>query len=165
MKDQPIRTDNPAVRRVERNAAGQLVAWLEGRDEPVEDVRVARCFPWSVPDSYISLRNADGHEVALLETLDELPDEARAVIEAELRDKVFNPQILEVLEFEHEFGVSSIRARTDRGEVNFQVRSRDDVRMLSATRALFRDADGNIYEVADLDALDPASRHKLAHYF
>ncbi|MFW5841465.1 MAG: DUF1854 domain-containing protein, partial [Planctomycetota bacterium] len=65
----------------------------------------------------------------------------------------------------HEFGVSNIKARTDRGVVNFQVKSRDDVRLLSASRALFRDADGNIYELPDLNQLDSQSRRHLANYF
>jgi hypothetical protein len=49
--------------------------------------------------------------------------------------------------------------------VTFQVRSRDDVRHLSPTRLLFRDADGNAYEIADIRQLDPASRRQVQEYF
>jgi hypothetical protein len=49
--------------------------------------------------------------------------------------------------------------------VTFQVRSRDDVRVLSSTRALFRDADGNTYELADLNALDAAGQKWMQNYF
>jgi hypothetical protein len=157
--------DELRVERIERDDAGQLVVYVAGCDEPVVDARVLRCFPWSMPEGYLSLRNADGEEVVLLKAIDELDERSRDVVREELRDKFFSPKIRSVLEFKHEFGVSSITAETDRGEVTFQVRSRDDIRVLSPTRALFRDADGNTYELPDLDALDKTSRKHLQHYF
>ena len=153
------------VRRVERDADGQLVVHLDRRDEPVVDARPARYFPWSVPDAYVSILDSDGSEVAMLRTLDELDAASREIVAAELRDKVFNPKILRVLNYKREFGISSITAETDRGEVVFQFRGRDDIRVLSPTRALFRDVDGNTYELPDLTQLDPASQKHLHPFF
>ncbi len=152
------------VQSITRNEAGQLTVCLEGRDEPIPDARVARCFPWSLPETYISIRNKDGKEVALLKTLAELDPASRAIVQQELHDKVFNPRITRIVEHKTEFGVTSITAQTDRGPVTFQIRTRDDIRILSTTRLLFRDADGNTYEVADLLALDPASQEFLQNY-
>jgi hypothetical protein len=87
------------------------------------------------------------------------------LLEAELSDKVFNPKILKIVDYKDEFGVTSITAVTDRGEVTFQIRSRDDVRVLSPIRALFRDVDGNTYELADVTALDSAAQRNLQRYF
>ncbi len=151
--------------RVERNEAGQLVVYIRGRDEPVVDAQIARSFPWSVPDSYISVRDKDGAEIAMLETLGQLDDKSRDVVQTELTEKIFNPKIKRILDYNSEFGVTSVKVETDRGEVMFQIRSRDDVRVLSPTRALFRDVDGNTYELADLNALDPASRKHVEKYF
>ena len=153
------------ITRIERNADGQLVAHLAERDEPVVDVRPARYFPWSMPDSYISIRDRDGREVAMFTTLDDLDPDSAKIVEAELRDMVFNPKILRVRKYTREFGISSLEAQTDRGDVIFQFRGRDDVRILSATRALFHDVDGNTYEVADLTQLDPASQKQLHPFF
>lgn len=153
------------VRAIERNRAGQLVVHLAGDATPIVDARLARCFPWSLPDAYISIRDADGGEIVMLKTLDELDAASREIAEAELRDKVFNPKIRRVLQCKHEFDISSITAETDRGNVIFQIRGRDDVRLLSPTRALFRDVDGNTYEVPDIDRLDPASQRRLQRYF
>ncbi len=152
------------IEGIERNPAGQLVARLQGRDEPVVDVRVARCFPWSLPDAYISVRNKDGKEIVLLQTLDELDQASRAIVLHELQDKVFNPKITRIVEHKTEFGITSVQAETDRGPVTFQIRSRDDIRILSSKRLLFRDADGNTYEVADVTAMDTASRKFLEGY-
>ena len=153
------------VARISRNEAGQLTVWLRGKDDPVIDARVIRCFPWSTPDSYLSIHNADGKEAAMLKSLDDLDGASREVVEEELRDKVFNPKILRILDFKEEFSITSVTAETDRGKVTFQIRNRDDVRVLTASRALFRDVDGNTYELADIALLDRRARRHLEKYF
>jgi hypothetical protein len=157
--------DSGIIEKVWCNEVGQLVAHVKGREAPVADARVARCFPWSLPERYIAIRDKDGKELALLETLAELDPASRAVVEQELEDKVFKPTITRVVDHKSEFGVTSITVETHRGRVTFQIRSRDDVRVLSPTRALFRDADGNTYELTDLRALDPASQKWMGEYF
>ena len=154
-----------AVRKVERDADGKVIVHLNRQDEPLADARLARYFPWSLPDAYVSVRDKDGKEVVMLRTLDELDPGSREIVEQELADKIFNPKILQVLQVKREFGLSSISAITDRGEVLFQVHGRDDVRLLSPTRALFRDVDGNTFELPDVGELDPASRKMLRRYF
>ena len=153
------------IERIERDGTGRLLVYLAGRDEPEVDARVARCFPWSLPATYISIRDKEGKEIALLKTLDGLDPGSRKLVEDELREMIFNPEILRVSEWKREFGVTSICCETDRGEVTFQIRSREDVRVLTSTRALLRDVDGNIYEVRDLSKLDPASRRHFQQYF
>ena len=151
--------------QLERDARGQLVAHLGDRDEPVQNVRVARCFPWSREGEYVSVCDADGKELVLLTNLDGVDGPTRELIEAELRDKFFVPKIQQISDYKAEFDVVSITARTDRGEVTFQIRNRDDVRVLSPGRALFRDVDGNVYEVPDFFTLDRASQKHLEQYF
>ena len=77
----------------------------------------ARCFPWSVPDAYVSIRNKEGKEVVLLKTLDDLDETSQAIVRQELHDKVFNPMILRIIQHNSEFGITSITADTDRGQV------------------------------------------------
>jgi len=160
--DEPIRG---TVTRVERDGAGRLVVYVAEREAPHVGAKVARCFPWSQADRYLCILNKDDREIVTFETLDELPEASRQVVREELHDKVFSPQIRRVVQYRHKFDVTSITADTDRGRVSFQIRSRDDVRLLGPGRALFRDVDGNTYEVSDLDSLDPASRKHLQQYF
>lgn len=153
------------VTRLERNASGQLVVHLAGGETPVTDVKLTRYFPWSMPDAYVSVRTDQGREVAVLTDLDDLDPDSRETLESELRDKVFNPKLLRILEYRHEFGISYVKAETDRGEVTFQFRGRHDIRLLSPTRALIRDVDSNTYELPDFNRLDPTSRRYLQRYF
>lgn len=152
------------IQHIQRNETGQLVVTVEGGDGPYVDARIARCFPWSRPDEYISVCDSDGEEIELLDTLDELEESSRTLVREEIHDKVFSPTILRVVEHKSEFGIISVTAETDRGQVSFQIRSRDDIRALSPTRVLFRDADGNVYEVPDVDALDLESRKHVEQY-
>ncbi len=158
--------DNPGeLKKIERDPRGELVAHLHGQVEPIRDVKVARCFPWSLKEGYISVRDKEGKEIALLTSLEGLDPASRGVIEQELRDKVFVPKIRRITEYKAEFDVVYISAETDRGEVTFQIGNSDDVRVLSPTRALFRDVDGNLYEVEDLAALDRVSQKHIEQYF
>jgi len=159
----------PEVRRrkvesLTRDSAGRLVAHVAGRDAPAVDARIARCFPWSLPGRYLSVLDKDGKEIACLASLDELDDAGRRIAEEELHDKVFNPRIIRIIKHKQEFGVTSVRAETDRGEIVFQIRSRDDIRVLSPERVLFRDADGNTYDSGNLGAMDPASRRFIEEF-
>ncbi len=154
-------TDGPRIERISRDHAGKLTVHLAGEDEAIVDARVARCFPWSLPDGYISIRDSDGREIVLLDSLSELDDESRDIVACELHHKVFRPKITRVFSCRTEFGVTSISVDTDRGPVIFQLGSRDDVRLLSPTRALFRDVDGNTYELPDTEAIDADSQRKL----
>ncbi len=153
------------LKRLERNARGELRAHLEGGDGPVEKVKIARCFPWTLRDEYVSVRDSEGKEIVLLKTLDGVDAATRELIEQELAENVFVPQIRRIVKYEDEFGVISIAAETDRGEVKFQMRNRQDVRALTPTRAIFRDVDGNLYEVPDFNALDRNSQKYIEQFF
>ena len=149
----PCAASSASAISIARATVGQLMVHVKGREEPYPEAKVARCFPWSLPETYISIRDKDGKEIALLNSADELDPASRKVVLRELQEKVFAPKILRV-DCKEEFGVTSFTAETDRGMVTFQIRSRDDVRVLSGTRALFRDADGA--DLPDLNALDTA---------
>jgi hypothetical protein len=158
--------DKPALlKKLERDGRGEVVAHLAGRDEPLRNVKVARCFPWSLQEGFISILDKEGKELVLLTSLDGIDPESRKIIEEELRDKVFVPKIRRISRYRAEFDVVYITAETDRGEVTFQIRNRDDVRVLSPGRALFRDVDGNVYEVEQLRSLDRASQRHIEQYF
>lgn len=160
----PLR-EPPGVCKIERDGAGRLVLHPDDGSGVVNDVHLARYFPWSVPDLFISVRNADGREVAMIRGLDKLDPETRYVVTTELSEKVFNPKITRVLDHKREFGMTTITADTDRGRVTFRMRGRSDVRILSAERALFRDIEGSTYEVPDYSKLDPSSRALMHQYF
>jgi hypothetical protein len=140
-----------------RDDRGRL-ALRKGDDEPVENVRVARCFPWTNRGEYISVRNADGKELHLLRTLDGIDADSRALIDQELTAQEFFPRITAVLSTEQRFDLTLWQVETDRGPTALRVKDSEDIRHLDDKRILVKDRAGGLFEIADFGALDPRRR-------
>ena len=139
---------------------GRLVLKRPGTDDVV-DVRVRRAFPWSRPGRYVSLRDAEGKEVLLIEDVEALDPPLRRTVEAWLEAGSFIPRITSVDEVDVRFGYQQWRVRTDRGPAEFRVQEREDIRFLPDGRFRIKDADGNVYEMVRLDELDEPSRRAV----
>jgi CO/xanthine dehydrogenase FAD-binding subunit len=126
--------------------------------EAVSDVRLRRAFPWTSPDRYVSVRDAEGKELLLIDDLSSLEPDQRVTIERSLADGSFIPKIIRVREVDVRFGYQQWRVETDRGAAEFRVQEREDIRFLPDGRFRIKDADGTVYEMVRLDQLDEKSR-------
>jgi hypothetical protein len=138
----------------------RLVLRRPGRDDAV-DVRVRRAFPWSAPDRYVSVRDAEGKELLLIDSLEPLDDGRRSVIERALGDGSFVPRITSVQDVDVRFGYQQWKVMTDRGPAEFRVQEREDIRFMPDGRFRIKDADGTVYELIRLEDLDEASRRAV----
>ncbi|MBM4148996.1 MAG: DUF1854 domain-containing protein [Lentisphaerae bacterium] len=150
----------PADLSIRREADGGLALLPPGGGEPLAGVRVARCFPWTRPDSYISVRDEAGREISLVPDLGELTPDTRREIEAELVAQEFIPRIVAVHDVEDRFDVMIWNVETDRGPVELQVKNAEDVHQLDDGRVVVRDHAGGTF-VATPSELDPRSRRIL----
>lgn len=139
---------------------GRLVLRRPGRDDVV-DVRVRRALPWSAPDRLISIRDAEGKELLLVDSLEPLDDGRRTILERALADASFVPRITAVEDVDVRFGYQLWKVRTDRGPAEFRVQEREDIRFLPDGRFRIKDADGTVYEMVSLAELDEASRRAV----
>ncbi len=137
-----------------------LVLRRTGQDE-VTDVRLRRVFPWSHPERFISIRSAEGRELILIEDLAELSPQQAELIRQWLSSHTFIPKITQVLNVDVRFGYQQWKVQTDRGPIEFRVQEREDVRFLGDGRFRIKDADGNIYELPQLESLDEHSRRQV----
>jgi hypothetical protein len=121
-------------------------------------VVVARAFPLSHPDEYVSLRDEDKKELGMLRRLRDLPGEARRLVEEELYRRYFLPQVERITSIRERFGVAEWEVLTTRGPHQFLTRSvRDSVAELDPHHFIVTDVDGNRYEIPNLAALDARS--------
>ena len=156
MTETPIEGTSPPDLR--RESDGHLTfAFGDGR-KPVKECRVARCFPWSMPERFISIRDKDGNELHLFGSIDDVPEGCRPVVTEELGAQEFVPKILRVHEIDDTFEIIVWKADTDRGPVEFQVKDDEDVRALTDDCVVIRDHAGMLFEIPDLNALDEKSR-------
>ena len=84
---------------LERRADGQLWADLDGEERTV---RVHRCFPWSEPGRFVSLRDTDNEEFALVESVDELGTESSRVLAEALVEAGFVLEVTGITDVDEE---------------------------------------------------------------
>ena len=146
-----------------RNTQGRLVLTTADGTQH-EAVVPVRAYPISAPDQMVSLMGADGHELAWLDSLDELDADARALVEEELRRREFMPEIKRL------FGVSSFATpstwdiETDRGRASLQLKGEEDIRRMGGGVMLIADAHGVQFMIRDVSALDRHSRKLLDRF-
>jgi hypothetical protein len=143
---------------LERRADGRLWATHGGESRPVW---VQRCFPWSEPGRYVSLRDEDENEVALVADPAELDGESRAALESALQSAGFVFQVTGVLEIEEEVEIRRWRVVTSQGERSFQTRLDDWPLELPGGGLLIRDVAGDLYRLGDPGEMDRKSRELL----
>jgi hypothetical protein len=161
-----MNTDSQAARNfsLDRNVWGQLVL-TDAAGGRLEGVEVARAFPISVPGEFISICDAEGHEVLCIDDLGALPAETRAAVDRELARREFVPVVVRIEEVFAQTDPSEWRIVTDRGPTTFLMEDSDmDVRRLGAERFLLVDTHGIRYLIPDVRRLDGHSRRILDRY-
>ena len=149
--------------QLQRNSYGRLVFTAENGDIH-EGVTPVRAFPIAAPDEGLSLVNYEGHEVAWIENLADLPPAIGQLIEADLASREFVPEI-ERIEGVSSFACPSTwQLVTNRGKAELILKGEEDIRRLSQTRLLIADAHGIQFLIRDLSKLDRHSRKLLDRF-
>lgn len=127
-------------------------------------VTPVRAHPISAPDEGLSLVGTHGHELAWVERLSALPDGPRRLLETELAAREFHPTLKRLVSV-NTFGTPSTwRIETDRGEVDFVLKSEEDIRRLEGGRLLISSSHGVQLQVPDRWALDKHSKKLLERF-
>jgi hypothetical protein len=148
---------------LQRDAWGQIVL-TDAAGERYVGVTPVRAFPISDAGRWISICDAQGHEIVSLEKLGDAPPEVRAMLEEELARREFIPRILKIFSATKK-EPSQWEVQTDRGPSTFQINSEDDVRRLEPHQASILDSHGVRYLIPDVRRLDTASRRILDHFW
>ena len=143
---------------LERRGDGQLWATTNGADHPV---RVHRCFPWSEPDRFLSLRDSENQEIAMVTHLDELNKESRAALTAVLVEAGFVLRVLNILKVNEEVEIRSWQVETEQGPRSFQTKLDDWPWEVPGGGIVIRDVSGDLYHVAAPEDMDEKSRKWL----
>lgn len=127
-------------------------------------VETVRAFPLSDARHAISICDNKGQEIVYLDSLDEVPPEIRAVLEAQLAQREFVPVIRRVLNTPPETEPTQWRVETDRGVTVFQLESESDVHRTAAHQVTIVDSHGIRYVIPDIRQLDAHSRRVLDQF-
>lgn len=136
----------------------QRLTLRQGDDEPRE-VRLARLYPLSRPEQWISLSLPAGGELGVIEDLSHLDPDSLTAARAALDQRYLVPLIRRVLACRQQFDLLEWQVETDRGATTFVTRNaRENVQRPYPGRIALTDVGGNRFDIVDVEALDAASR-------
>ena len=149
--------------QLSRNAFGRLV--FTGTDGVVrEGIIPVRAFPITSPDRGIALVDQGGHELAWIDQLEDLADELRRLVEVDLANREFIPEIKRIHDVSSFATPSVWSVETDRGRTSFILKGEESIRRLSPPAMLISDRHGIHFLIRDRFALDRSSRRILDRF-
>lgn len=144
-----------------RDAFGRLVLVRAGRS--YAGVAPVRAFPLTAPEGGLAIVDAQGHELAWIDSLDTLAPQARGLVDEELAQREFVPEIQRLVAVSSFVTPSTWRVETDRGATSFVLNGEEDIRRLGEG-LLIASSDGVAYCMRDLASLDRTSRRLLERF-
>ena len=145
------------------NTAGRLV--FTGADGTVHTgVVPVRAFPVSAAEEGLSIVDVDGHELAWIDHLAELPADTQAAVRQGLQEREFMPEITRLASVTSYATPSTWAVETDRGPFEFVLKGEEDIRRLSGGPLLVVDSHGVQFLIRDLFALDRHSKKLLDRF-
>ena len=120
-----------------------------------------RCFPWSEPGKYVSLRDGGHREVALVRDPEALSETSRRALDLALAEGGFVFEVSAVVEVEEEVEIRHWQVVTRQGARSFQTRLDDWPRALPGGGFLIRDVAGDLYRLPEPERMDARSRKLL----
>ena len=149
--------------QLKRQASGRL-QFIDAHGEMHEGVMPVRAFPLAAPDEGISLVSAEGHELVWIERLADVPAGAAGLLREELALRDFVPEIRRLVSVSSFGTPSRWTVETDRGNTAFVLKGEEDIRRLKGSALLIASSEGVQYRIANMTALDRASRRLLERF-
>lgn len=149
--------------QLRRNVFGKLVL-IDANGQAHENVVPVRAFPIAAPDSGIAIVSADGHELVWLDRLNDLPQDVRALLQEELGNREFLPEIRRIKKVSTFASPSTWQVDTNRGDATLVLKGEEDIRRVGEAALMIADAHGVHFLIRDLRKLDKPSRKILDRF-
>ena len=96
---------------------------LTYKDKTYDRISVYRTFPVTMPDEFISIREADekAREIGVVEKLSDLEPETAKMLKEQLDLRYFTPEITKILDIKTEYGYGYFHVMTTYGECRFTI--------------------------------------------
>ena len=146
---------DPAAVSLKKNG-DKIEALIHGQTTFVD--RLARAFPHSNPDQFVSLMDELGHEIGIIEHPKKLDDSSRNLLEAELKAIYFVPTISTITSVVSKGTGSQWTVDTDDGEYTFRILGRDALKGDEPPAIEITDEHGKRYKIDNYWDLDADSR-------
>lgn len=129
-----------------------------------ENVLPIRAFPMQAPHQNIAIVCPDGREIAWITDLESLSGPNRCLIEEELANSEFMPEIQRIRRVTSYATPCTWEVETDRGTTALVLRGEEDIRRIGQSTLLVADTHGIHFLIRDMAALDRNSRKILDRF-
>jgi hypothetical protein len=150
--------------QLQRNAFGKLIYSTAEGAEVHEGVVPVRSFPIAAPDVGIAIVSHDGRELEWIARLSDLPDATRLLLEEELANREFLPEIHQIKHVSAFASPSTWQVATSRGDATLILKGEEDIRRIGESALIIADTHGIQFLIRDLHQLDKASRKLLDRF-
>ena len=149
---------NDIITRCENN----LVNLTLQSGEVYERLEPRKLFPVSRIDTYITLLDENGREVAVIRDYGSINMSSAEIIKESIDDYYLVPYITRIISVVDKSGTLIWNVETNRGGKNIEIRDRNhDIRVYKDGKIRVRDSDDNRYVIEDYRSLDKHSRALL----
>ena len=124
-------------------------------------VRVARCFPWLSAAGFLSIRDKDGKELALVENPDDLESLSQKALELALTASASCLEIRKIRRIGQDIELRVWEVVTTAGDRKFQTELDTWPEPVPGGGWIVRDITGDLYRIPRPEGLDVASRRLL----
>ncbi len=118
-------------------------------------------FPWSHPDSFISICNSEGDELLQIENLDLLDGDSKTAVEEALKNVRFILEIKKIISVSEESDLRVWQVKTQIGPRKIVTKLDAWPTALNDDRVLVTDISGDLYEVRNIESMDKRSQQLL----
>jgi hypothetical protein len=143
---------------------------LKHKGEDYKHVVLRRIMPIEHPMEYISVADHENKEIGIVRDVTALPADQRAIVETELDNRYYSPQVMDVLSVQDKLGYvyMEMKLKNKQGRIYDKSCAIKDVsrniRTLPNNSVLIFDVDGNRYTVPQIKDLNKQSQKRLDAY-
>ena len=123
-------------------------------------VKAISNFPWSHPESFISICDKEGEELVHIQELNELGASSKKALKCALGEARFLLEVKAIHSVTEEADLRVWKASTQVGERQFVTKLDAWPQALDNNRLLITDVSGDLYEIKDIELMDK-KRQKL----
>jgi hypothetical protein len=127
-------------------------------------VTPVRCFPWSEATRFVSLRDANNRELALIEQVHDLAPTGRQAMLDALRIAGFLLEVTSVVSVEEDFEIRAWKVVTACGPRSFQTERDNWPQSAPGGGHMIQDVAGDVFFIPPIGTLDARSQKLLWPY-
>ena len=127
-------------------------------------VILTRAMPLNQPDKYICITDVERNELGVIEAVSDFPEEQQKLIEKELSQRYFCPEVTEITAIKEKMGHFYFDVMIGGYKRSFTIKDLSKNIRCKGDTVTLTDVDGNRFVIGNIGKINRKSRRKLEPY-